>query len=360
MSVASQPPQPSTVKVAQVGRSAKWSLEKAQKAAAKFAYIHVGGKASAVRHLSGAKRTWEKPGEENTVYIRNFVFNDASNVQQVYPIRLTGTPDAIYAAIMAGDVPSFRDASAIQLMLTQAITPVNFNSAEVQADIKGELDAYAAMGKKSAKKSTARVYNLGQILWFAQHLKEATPYVTGTSKKEGGTGRVKSGRARSLKERLDKLAASNFQESVLDVSKLVSENKVVKIPLPTSGRGKPRFTTYFVGSYEPRITSDNYQSYEAALAALDANYLATYADQLAKARAYFNMAQPNVVPRERSPVVAPAVAAPAVAPTAVLSPTSRSPPRTGLGQAPTFIPQQTQGVYNVQQGGGVLGPLRNV
>jgi len=304
----------------------RWSAEAAKKAGDKSAFIRVGGTQVTKRFLSGARRSWTstKPEEQQTIFHTTY--------------RITGTPENVRAALTyAGVSPD-----QIQQVLDTAITRDNFNTT-MAAEVQRELAAHEAL--KRAKPVTEG-YDWPQILWFAQHIKEAVISTKAGEQKGGLVSPGRAGGGESLAEKIRKLQSGK----VLDVSEMdINTGKGVRTkPAPkTAKTGK-------FGTGRIPIISNNIDKYIRALQlAYGPDAEQTYAqdiqavrDTLLRAGAPAMVSPPPLI-RAPSPVTAPgATLAPPpqfVPATTGTVPRVASPPRVGTvgGQTLPQIPPLT-------------------
>jgi hypothetical protein len=151
-----QPSLPFPTQVNAVPPGFKWSAQNAQKAAENNAFIRVGGDKTVTRRfLSGAERSWQKlndPREANTVFSLEY--------------RITGTPEDIRRALQLAGVTQ----QDIQAVLANAVTRDNYKTTKAN-EYNMETDRHKA--SKESKSENGGQYDLKQILWFAQNLKNA-------------------------------------------------------------------------------------------------------------------------------------------------------------------------------------------
>jgi hypothetical protein len=195
----------------------RWSLQAAQKAQEKGAFIHVGGTQVTRRFLSGAERKWKspKPEENRTAFHTSY--------------RITGTPEDIQTALTYARVP----AEEIAQVMATLITRDNYQTTMKQV-YDQELAAYDALKKE---KPVVDGYEFDQILWLAQNIKSAN-YANKAGDNKGVVAAPgRAGAGDTLGDKLRKLGPGK----VLDVSNMdTNTGKGVRtVPAPkTSKSGK--------------------------------------------------------------------------------------------------------------------------
>ena len=330
----------------------KWSREAADKAEQKGLFIRVGGATVGKRYLSGAKRSWAHldPEENQTVY----------SVEN----RITGTPENIRVALQYANFSP----AEIDKVLAGVITSANYDK-EMANKVEAELEL---RNRIKSVKPAVQSYEMPQIVWFAQNLKNAV-ISTKTGEQRvpvGSPGRAGAGE--SLVNKVNNLAPGK----VLDVSGMDSNTgkgvRAVANP-KTAKSGK-------YGSGGIPIISNNLEKYIRALELVyGADARTKYAAEIAivtkaltgvgkapSPRAGQNVAFP-------APTRSPARAAPA-APTqsprkgvAFATPT-RSPPKVpgqNIAAAPVFTrasPGRAGAPVGTQGGGAfpALPPMRTL
>lgn len=194
-----------------------WTKEKAQKFNDEGKLMYVGGGKLGRRTLSGALKSWKKPGEENVIYIVDPEF------------RITGTPDNIRTALKGAGV----DSRTIENAINSAITIENYrdeNTMQFSDEWANEIASVDAI-KQRCGSTKACKYNFADLTALARLYKENgfEPATTaGTGNKNKTTVSVR-GNNLSLQERANRAQQDN---KVLDVSDLDAKGKGAKTIQP--------------------------------------------------------------------------------------------------------------------------------
>lgn len=292
----------------------RWTQDAAGKAAAKGAFLRVGGAQVTKRFLSGSKRSWTstKPDEYRTIFSTD--------------LRITGTPEAVTTALSLAGLTQ----EQIQEVLARSITRDNFNTT-MAAVYNNEIANYEAIKQQ---KPVPEGYEWDQLIWFGQNIKSAV-IATKTGEQRGTVASPgRAGAGESISEKLNKLAPGK----VLDVSNmdLNTGRGVRTVTAPKTERsGK-----YSSGKIP--IISNNIDKYIRALQlAYGADAETVYAADIDMVRhllagtitqLYTFPAQP-VAARVPSPTRVPGqtLASPPRFQAAPVVPRVASPPRAGLG-----------------------------
>ncbi|CAH6420787.1 Hypothetical protein HVR_LOCUS1291 [uncultured virus] len=279
----------------------RWSVDAANKAGAKGAFLRVGGPQVTRRFLSGAKRSWASadPLENQTVFSTQY--------------RITGTPDNIRTALTYAGI----GVDQINQILAAAITRDNF-ATTMKGTVDQELEAHAAL--KGAKPAV-QGYDWPQILWFAQNLKSAV-IATKTGEQRGAvTSPGRAGTGESLADKIKKLVAGK----VLDVSNMdINTGKGVRtISAPkTAKSGK-------FGTGRVPIISNNLEKY---IRAIQLAYGAGAEEQYAADIQVVRQALANVA----APMIAAGGPAAPLVPAVTRVPSPARVPGATIAAAPTF------------------------
>jgi hypothetical protein len=216
----------------------KWSIEAADKAKKKGAFIRVGGKQVTRRFLSGALRSWgnEDENENRTIFHTGY--------------RITGTPEAVtYALRQAG-----YDDQTIQEVLDTSITKENYDD-QMLRDYQEELDNYSLIKKEGQNQSAS--YSFEDIKQLAQLVKnQKFSVVPKSGQSRNVVTTTTRGGSESLAERVKNLPRGK----VLDVSNLdVNTGKGARlVTMPkTAKSGK-------LGLTDLPFISNNYNKYADA------------------------------------------------------------------------------------------------
>lgn len=288
----------------------RWSKALAETASENHYYLYVGGTKVGHRTLSGAERTWKKPGQGENIFIT--------------AARVTGSPQDVAETL---SYAGFSQAE-INALFAEAINKDNYQSSK-KAEYDAEVAAYKAIADK---KTAAPTYAFSSLGWFADNL-GAAKVSSKAGEKKGAAAAGKGRRGESLAEKLKGLAAGK----VLDVSAMDlatgSGVRTINTPKPTGRSGK-------AGSVAIPIVSNDLARYIKALElAYGAGAQQQYAADIDLVRRMLTAraapAAPVATPGARAPsplrVPGQALAAPPR-----LVPAVASPPRTIAGPAQTI------------------------
>lgn len=197
----------------------RWSNDSAEKHAANYSFIRVGGEKASTRFLSGAPRSWSNPNTDENMTVF------------VLPLRISGTPEHIRQALKLAS-PAYTDAE-INDFLSNAITKDNYESTK-EEEYNEEIAFYKKM---KTDKVPIEHYSQEQLNWFCNP--EIIKNVKVESKKsvpktqDSSAVKTRTSPGTSIKERIEKLN-DGF---LLDISAMTSDYKNIKTkPAPKTNK----------------------------------------------------------------------------------------------------------------------------
>lgn len=305
-----------------VPKGFRWTQQAADKAAQKFEFIKVGGKAPSKLHLSGADDMWQK--HPTMIYSPH--------------ARIAGTPEDVHYALTAAG----KDATEVKQIIASALTSKNCNEPSFADYFRQEKTAYdqwreSALSRKAASSSH---YTLEHLDWLANVLKSAVivpktgpaqPQARAALPARRTPAAPTTSRGKTLAERLKALPAGK----VLDVSNLKADNGsgVREIPMPQS-----RKSTKLGVPEQLAIVSSNLESFERAISLLGPSGKSTHSSVISAVRQQAH--NRSIVPPPPTCAVPP----PPVPAPSVPTPTPMAVPRTSprkhgtMAALPTIVP----------------------
>ena len=228
---------------------------RAQKAAEKGAFVHVGGKTAGTRLATGAARKWA--AGDDTIF----------NLQY----RISGSSAAVHNALAEKGMTE----AEIRQVIASAITSANAASSREWQSELAQAEAGRAARRVAGKGKATVVYDAGFLQLFAQNLATATVASDAPGIKGATTGRASS--AESLAQRYE---AAIKERKVLNVSKMDATGKLVRKVAPPTDKSR----TTWAQVADIAIISDNLANYQRALQLIFRGQLANEAGILAQAQ----------------------------------------------------------------------------